>query len=130
MTKNTIIQYSPEKPLCIWDGECGFCKIWIDKWKKQTTPRVKFMPYQEAIKFIQEIPENEFRKEMKLITPEGAVYGGAHAVFQILSYTQNKKWMLWIYENIPLADKFFDFIYSIIANNRAFFYRLMHPFSK
>ena len=38
----------PERPLAIFDGDCGFCRAWIGRWKAMTGPRVDYAPSQEV----------------------------------------------------------------------------------
>jgi predicted DCC family thiol-disulfide oxidoreductase YuxK len=34
----------------LFDGDCGFCRRWIGKWKELTGDRVRYAPYQLALK--------------------------------------------------------------------------------
>ena len=36
------------KPLLIWDGDCDFCRKWVDRWRHVTRDRVDYAPYQEV----------------------------------------------------------------------------------
>ncbi|PYL23544.1 MAG: hypothetical protein DMF37_09540 [Verrucomicrobia bacterium] len=46
----------PHKPLMIWDGECHFCKRWIERWREITAGEVDYVTYQEAADRYPEIP--------------------------------------------------------------------------
>jgi lipase maturation factor 1 len=45
----------PDKPLLLYDGECGFCKLWIARWKTATGGLVDYAPSQEAAERFPEI---------------------------------------------------------------------------
>ena len=34
------------KPILVYDGECGFCRRWIERWRVVTGDRVVYLPYQ------------------------------------------------------------------------------------
>ncbi len=46
----------PDQPLVIFDGRCGFCRIWIDYWKAITGGRVAYAPSQEVGGLYPQIP--------------------------------------------------------------------------
>src|SRR6266508_2798269 len=54
----------PEKPLLLFDGDCGFCKRWVERWKSLTGHRVDFAPSQEAGPRFPEIAAAEFRRSL------------------------------------------------------------------
>jgi predicted DCC family thiol-disulfide oxidoreductase YuxK len=35
-------------PLLIFDGDCGFCRIWVEYWKRLTGDLVAYGPYQPS----------------------------------------------------------------------------------
>src|SRR5438093_9569292 len=51
----------PSKPLMIWDGECHFCRRWIERWREITAGEVEYAPYQEIAVRFPEIPREQFR---------------------------------------------------------------------
>lgn len=111
-----------EKPVLVYDGDCGFCAIWINYWKRITGERVGYAPLQSfSSKNFRGIPTEEFQKSVKLILPEGEIFSGAHAVFQALSLGGKNLW-LWIYEHIPGVKPISEFSYNFIANRRRAFY--------
>ena len=75
-----VIPRRREKPLMVFDGECQFCRRWIARWRQATGDAVDYAPLQEAAAEFPEIPRGEFGREVKLIEPNGRVYGGAEAV--------------------------------------------------
>ena len=31
----------PEKPLLVYDGDCSFCRLWVERWKATTGNQVR-----------------------------------------------------------------------------------------
>ena len=75
----------PERPLLIFDGDCGFCRMWIARWRSITGPSVDYAPSQEVGARFPEIPGEAFRKSVQLVLPDGRVLPGAHGVFATLA---------------------------------------------
>lgn len=117
-----------DTPVLIYDGDCGFCIFWVERWKKITGDRVRYAPYQEVAKHFVQIPIQDFKKAVKLVLPNGRVLSGAHAVFRVLAVVPEKRWMLWIYRKIPGAAIFAELFYMFVAGNRGFFSLLTRLF--
>src|SRR5262245_5696036 len=37
-----------DRPLLVYDGECGFCRRWIERARRRTADRVDYRPFQVA----------------------------------------------------------------------------------
>ncbi|PYX18441.1 MAG: hypothetical protein DMG82_28525 [Acidobacteria bacterium] len=37
-----------DRPLLIFDGDCGFCREWVEYWKRLTDKRVRYAAFQEV----------------------------------------------------------------------------------
>ena len=46
------------KPTLLYDGECGFCSLWIERWRATTGDRVDYVTWQEAAPRFPEISES------------------------------------------------------------------------
>ena len=46
-----MAENSLDRPLLVFDGECPFCRAWVDYWKRLTGDRIDYAPYQE-VRFI------------------------------------------------------------------------------
>jgi hypothetical protein len=66
-------------PLLVFDGDCGFCRAWVDYWKGLTSDRVNYAPFQEVGERFPQVSREEFASAVKLIMPIGEVRSGAHA---------------------------------------------------
>src|SRR5438270_11178277 len=74
----------PAKPLLIWDGECHFCRRWIERWREITGDKVDYEISQNVADKFSEISREQFQRSVVLIETDGAVFTGAEAVFRSL----------------------------------------------
>jgi predicted DCC family thiol-disulfide oxidoreductase YuxK len=44
-----------KRPVLIYDGRCGFCKIWVDYWRQLTGDQVEFAASQDVAEQYPEI---------------------------------------------------------------------------
>ena len=114
----------PDEPLVIFDGRCGFCRIWIDYLKVITGGRVAYAPSQEVGGSYPQIPSEDFGQSVQLVLPNGNVQRGAHAVFLTLTYTSRMGWLLWAYQHVPGFGPVTETAYRWIAAHRTFCYHL------
>jgi predicted DCC family thiol-disulfide oxidoreductase YuxK len=112
------------RPWMIFDGDCGFCRAWIEYWKTRTGEKVRYAPYQEAGDQFPQISREEFAAAVKLILPDGEVRSGAHAVFSALAALPAGRRMLGLYERLPGARPFCEITYRVIARHRTLGYQL------
>ena len=114
----------PGKPLVIYDGRCGFCKIWIQYSKTLTGDRMAYAPSQEVGTDYPQIPEKNFGESVQLVTAEGSVYSGAQAVYRTLSCAPGYSWLAWCYDRVPGFAASSEAAYRLIAEHRTFFYHV------
>ena len=112
-----------DRPLVLYDGKCGFCRIWIEYWREVTGGLVDYEPSQQAAAEYPRITREQFTKSVQLILPDGRILDGANAVFQLLTYTA-KSWPLHLYDRLPGFRPASEFAYRFIANHRSLFYWL------
>jgi predicted DCC family thiol-disulfide oxidoreductase YuxK len=108
----------PPKPLLLFDGDCGFCRRWILRWKGLTGPRVDYATSEEAGSRFPEIPAEAFRRSVQLVMPDGLVYEGAEAVFHSLAFAPRRAWLLAAYESVPGFEAVTELAYRTIARHR------------
>ena len=116
----TRVSNPPQKSLLAWDGECHFCRRWIERWHQTTGDAVDYVPFQQIGDRFREIPREEFERAATLIEPDGAVYSGAHAVFRALRCRSSRKWLSWSYEHVPGFAAIAESLYKLISQNRGF----------
>ncbi len=108
-------------PAMLYDGDCDFCLRWIKKWKGITGDQISYLPYQKVLADYPEVTEEECRKAVRLILPDGTVFSGAHAVFKALALAGKGRWLLWSYGHFPLLAPLSEWFYGLVARHRVFF---------
>ena len=117
-----------ERPLLVYDGDCSFCRLWIDRWRELTGDRVRYAPFQEVAGQFPEIPREAFARAVQLILPDGKSFSAAHAVFRTLAFVPGCAWMLWLYQRLPGVAFVAEFFYRFVARHRNPLYRLTRLF--
>jgi predicted DCC family thiol-disulfide oxidoreductase YuxK len=120
MTNKVQLRVSnpPAKPLLIWDGECHFCKMWIERWREITAGKVDYATYQQAASQFPEIPLDQFKHAMAFIEPDGKTSFAAEAVYRSLQYRSSRKWLEWSYDHIPGFAAISESAYKFVARHR------------
>jgi predicted DCC family thiol-disulfide oxidoreductase YuxK len=108
----------PPKPLMIWDGECHFCKRWIERWREITVGKVDYATYQEAAARFPEIPVEQFKRAVAFIEADGEVFFAAEAVYRSLRYRSSRKWLAWSYDHVLGFAGISETAYKFIARHR------------
>ena len=118
LTKPDSIE-TPQKPMLIFDDECGFCRSLASKWYEKTGGQIKFAAYNEIADNFRDSDIEGFENEIKLIYPEGRVYSGAAAAFKVIEHSNSPLRVLsWIYNNTRYFDPIWEWVYKIAARNR------------
>jgi predicted DCC family thiol-disulfide oxidoreductase YuxK len=112
------VAHPPERPLAIFDGDCGFCRAWIERWKTLTGPRVDFAPSQEVSARFPEVPKEAFARAFQLVLPDGRVLEGAEAVCATLSARPGGGALAVAYVRVPGFAALSEFAYRAIASHR------------
>jgi predicted DCC family thiol-disulfide oxidoreductase YuxK len=103
----------------IWDGECHFCKRWIERWREITAGKVDYATYQDAAARFPEIPIEQFKRAVAFIEPDGEAFFAAKAVYRSLRYRSSRKWLAWSYDHIPGFAGISETAYKFIARHRS-----------
>ena len=122
MANNQRLRVSnpPSKPLLIWDGDCDFCRLWIERWRQITAGKVDYATYQEAAHHFPEIPTDQFSQSLVLIQPDSTVVFAAEAVYRSLANRGSREWLSWSYDHVPGFAAISETGYGLIARNRKF----------
>jgi lipase maturation factor 1 len=108
----------PAKPLVVFDGDCHFCRRWVERWNELTAGAVDYAPFQEAAAGFPEIPSEAFAEALHFIDTNGTVYRGAEAVFRSLRSIRSGRVLIWSYEHVPGFAPITETAYRVIARNR------------
>jgi predicted DCC family thiol-disulfide oxidoreductase YuxK len=111
----------PARPTLIWDGDCGFCRSWIERWCSITGERVAYEPWQSAAERFPEIPRERFARAVQLIEPDGKHSEAAEAVFRSLAAAPGHGAGLWCYRHVPLFATLSEAAYRSVAGHRGLF---------
>lgn len=109
------------KPLFIYDGNCGFCRAWVERLKARTFDRIEFAPYQEAASSYPQISTDQFAEAAQFITKQGEISSGAEAVYRALTYAPWRSGLFWAYRKIPGFAPVSRLGYRFVADHRGFF---------
>jgi predicted DCC family thiol-disulfide oxidoreductase YuxK len=123
-TTTRVAEPPSGRPVLVFDGDCGFCRWWIARWRRATAGKVEYAPYQEAAARFPEIPLEAFRRSVQLVEPDGRVTSGAEAVFRALAAAPGRGGPLWIYRQAPGAASAAEAFYRLVAANRPAFSKL------
>ncbi|MHC1763879.1 MAG: thiol-disulfide oxidoreductase DCC family protein [Verrucomicrobiia bacterium] len=115
-----------EKPLLIFDGECKFCRFWIERWRRVTGDRIDYAPFQDTsvTNRFPDLPRHDLEAAVHLIEPGGRVFRGAEAVLRSLAVNPAKRWPLWVYRRVPGAAMVAEWAYRTVARHRGALSRL------
>jgi len=117
-TQHQRVSNPPPKPLLIWDGECHFCKLWIERWREITAGEVDYATYEQAAHQFPEISVEQFKRAMAFIEPAGEVFFAAEAVYRSLRYRSSRRWLAWSYDHLPGFAAISEIAYKVIARHR------------
>jgi len=122
MTNTVQLRVSnpPAKPLLIWDGECDFCRLWIERWREITAGKVDYATYQQAAHQFPEIPAEQFKRAMAFIEPDGETFLAAEAVYRSLRSRSSRRWLAWSYDRVPGFAAISEIAYKFVADHRGF----------
>ncbi|HEY4300838.1 MAG TPA: lipase maturation factor family protein [Candidatus Didemnitutus sp.] len=111
-----------ERPLVVFDGECGFCRLWAERWDQAWGDRIELVPSQLVRSRFPEVPAGDFDEALQLIDRDGRVYAGAEAVMRARSIGLGRRGIAGrIYEGVPGAAAVADAAYRCVAHNRPIF---------
>jgi predicted DCC family thiol-disulfide oxidoreductase YuxK len=113
------------KPVLIFDGDCGFCRLWIERWRAATGDRVEYEPYQSAAARFPQVPPASFAEAVHFVEPDGRVRRGADAVFASLARAGgvHRVWAE-LYAASPPLRRASERVYAFVASRRPLFSRL------
>lgn len=113
-----------QKLTMLYDGDCGFCTHFVEKWRERTGERIIYKPYQEGIKEFPQVKEEEARGAVQLILPDGAILSGAHAVFKALDEIERYRILHSLYDRFSVFALASEFGYQLVAHHRMVISRL------
>ncbi|MBZ4417966.1 lipase maturation factor family protein [Myxococcus sp. RHST-1-4] len=108
-----------QRPLVLFDGDCGFCRRWVARWRLSTEGRVRFVPGRWWHRWLLGIREADMRRAMQLVEPSGRVSRGAEAVFRALAWSPRRGTRMAARLGLlPGVLHVARGVYAVIAHNR------------
>ena len=110
-----------DRPLVLYDGECGFCGRIVKRWLLKSNKRIDVMPYQALGERLPAIDRTECAKAVHLLDNDG-LHKGARAVLRIRAHIAGRR------PNAAFTSVFGWVLepgYQVVARNRAFFSRML-----
>ena len=108
----------PPKPLLIWDGDCRFCELWVERWRIATGGQFDDAPSKQVASRYPEIPTETFDDAVVFIDETGRVFTAAEAIFRSLRGHVPYRALGWAYDRVPGFAGISNLFYRIIAQNR------------
>ncbi|MGI8906306.1 MAG: lipase maturation factor family protein [Candidatus Sumerlaeaceae bacterium] len=109
------------KAVLVFDGDCGFCRKWIARWRQITRGSVEYVASQaaETTRRFPDVPEQWYREGVVLMESGRQPLRCAHAVFRTLALAPGSRGIgLWLYEHIPGFAGIAEYAYDLIARHR------------
>ena len=114
-----------KRPVVVFDGSCGFCRQWIERWRELTGDAVEYRPSSEAAADFPEIPPEEFDRAVQLIRPDGSRISAAEAVLELTApHSLAAKCGMFAYRHSQMLAGLFEKSYAAVATHRGFFSKL------
>ncbi len=117
-------QYPPTRPLMVWDGNCGFCRYWITRWKRFTKERLDYESYQDVAERMPDIEIKHFKKASRLIEPDGLIYSGPRSAYRTFTYGSFWGFLDKWYVRYSWFEKVSDWLYTRVERNRSFLFKV------
>jgi len=119
--KGTYSTSGPKKPLVLFDGECGFCRSGMERWKQAGEGKLDFAPSQSGQGEAYGFPATQPLGALKLVERDGQIQSGAAAVFRMMDLCENRAgstaWA--IYKKLVFFRALADWGYARVAARRA-----------
>lgn len=112
------------KPVLLFDGDCGFCRLWVGRWQALTAGAVEFAPYQEAAGRFPGLDREALSRAVHLVEPDGRVTRGAEAVLRAAGHGRGWGWLPRLYAALPPFAAASEALYAFIAARRPAFSRV------
>ncbi len=109
----------PNKNILLYDGHCPFCVAQVERLRALHIPSLEIKSFQEkgALNGYPGLSYEACMKEIKLVSEDGKIMGGAQAIFYALSLKPVFRPLRWVYP-LPLFRQSLEAAYAFAARNR------------
>jgi predicted DCC family thiol-disulfide oxidoreductase YuxK len=106
------------RPVLVFDGDCGFCSTSVRVLERWLRPRCEIVPSQFADLEVLGVRRERAEHEVLWVTPPGTVYGGSDAVAKALLSARGAWPVLGAVLLLPPLRQVAHGVYRLIATNR------------
>lgn len=106
------------RPVLIYDGECTFCRRWVDRWRTAAGVALDLEPALTAAERFPEIPTAEFVRAVQLVGTDGRVYSAAEAIVRASALATHRTWLRTAFERLPGFASAAEAVYWLVARHR------------
>lgn len=114
------IAVQPERPVIVFDGNCGFCQRQIARIRRgDPNAQFEYLPSQspDLLTRFPALAGHELSSGLRLVEPRGAIHVGAEATYHIARRLRGWRWVAWLYR-VPGVNWLARLTYGWIARNR------------
>ena len=127
MVKQNPQKFKPKSPLLVWDKECDFCRLCIDRLYVLAGDRVELVPYQDLLEKFPKAPKMDYSKSVVFFTRDRKTYKGAAAIYRYYM-EMGRSWGFKLYCRIKWFAALSEWGYRLVAEHRGMFSRLANIF--
>ena len=110
---------APSRPVLYWDGECGFCRRWVERWESVTGDTVGYSQIQGAPPEVVAAAGGDPPQRVVLALPDGTLLGGAQAALTALApHSMKARAALALCRALPPVNALAAWCYAWIAAHR------------
>lgn len=114
-------EHAAGRPTLYWDGDCGFCRSWVERWRVRTGARVHYRTLQGASARIVEAAGGEPPQRIVLAESDGTLLTGAHAALAALAVAGGgPRMLLSAFRSLPALRRVSEWCYGWVAAHRGF----------
>lgn len=106
-------------PVLYWDGDCGFCRRWVDRWRDRTGAAVEYRTLQTAPAEVQAAAGGEPFQRIVLQHADASLTTGALAAFESLATVSPAAALARrLHQSAPLFARTSEWAYRQVAHRR------------
>jgi len=109
-------RFEHDRPVLLYDGECGFCLRQVERLRARVGDAVAFEAYQEA--HWVNIRKENLAQSVHLVDGDGSVSSGTEAVFRTLAAGGKHRLLYSMYRRLPAFAAVSEAVYRWIARHR------------
>lgn len=114
----------PKRSILVYDGECAFCRLWVERWKSETGERIEYLAYQDTPDPFSGVEHKTFRRGVGYIAKDGTSVFGAAAVFRLYAEGMGNRFWWWCHRTVPGFRIVTEAVYRFVASHRSLMYRV------